>query len=126
MGGFLAAVKGARKMEWIIVAAAAAALALLLMSQNAAESDRTRLEARMEAVLSDVRGAGRVRVLVSEEGDAAGAFAASDANSGVRGAVIVADGADDVRVALELASAAQALLGLEPEKIQVLKMEGRP
>ena len=37
---------------------------------------------------------------------------------------IVADGAVDVRVALELSGAAQALLGVDAGKIQVLKMEG--
>jgi hypothetical protein len=30
---------------------------------------------------------------------------------------------DDLRVALELASAAQAILGVEADKIQILKME---
>ena len=76
----------------------------------------------LEAVLSAVRGAGRVRVLVSSgEGDSQ-AFAQDPQL--VRGVVIVADGADDVRVALELTGAAQALLGVDADKIQVLKMEG--
>lgn len=127
MGGFLAAIKGAKRMEWIVLAAAAAALVLIALSQSAQQGERTALEARMEAVLSAVRGAGRVRVLVSEGGAASGALAASgDAGELSGGVVIVADGADDVRVALELASAAQALLGVELDKIQVLKMEGSP
>jgi len=122
MGNFWAAIKGAKRMEWIILVAVCAALILLFASQSAPEGQKTALEARMEAVLSAVRGAGRVRVLVAGEGDSQ-AFAQQDAQA-VRGVVIVADGADDVRVALELAAAAQALLGVDADKIQVLKMEG--
>ncbi len=121
MGNFWAALRGAKRMEWIIVLAAAAALILLLTSQDGTGGDRTALEARMEAVLSAVRGAGRVRVLVAEEDGASQAF--SQAEAAARGVVIVADGADDLRVALELAGAAQAILGVDADKIQVLKME---
>ena len=122
MGNFWAALKGAKRMEWIVLLAVFAALILLLTSQSAPEGKRTALEARMEEVLSAVRGAGRVRVLVSAEGDSQ-AFSAQGTQP-VRGVVIVADGADDIRVALELTGAAQALLGVDADKIQVLKMEG--
>jgi hypothetical protein len=125
MSNFWAALKGAKKMEWIIFLAAAAILILLVLNQNTQDAEKTHLESRMEAVLCTVRGAGRVRVLISQGGDAA-AFSSLNATGDVRGVVIVADGADDVRVALELASAAQALLGIDLEKIQVLKMgDGR-
>ena len=123
MGNFWAALKGAKRMEWIILLAVGAALILLLSSRSTApEGQQTALEARMEAVLSAVRGAGRVRVLVSSGEDDSQAFAQQDPKS-VRGVVIVADGADDIRVALELSGAAQALLGVDADKIQVLKME---
>lgn len=123
MGNFWAALKGAKRMEWIILLAVGAALILLLSSRTTApEGQQTALEARMEAVLSAVRGAGRVRVLVSSGEDDSQAFAQQDPKS-VRGVVIVADGADDIRVALELSGAAQALLGVDADKIQVLKME---
>ena len=124
MGNFWAAFRGAKRMEWIIVLAVAAALILLVASRNGASGGETALEARMEAVLSSVRGAGRVRVLVSQSGDSAQAFSADDNAGDVQGVVIVAEGADDLRVALELSGAAQALLGVDADKIQVLKMEG--
>lgn len=123
MGNFWAALKGARRMEWIVMAAVAAALILLLASRYETGGDRTALETRMEAVLSAVKGAGRVRVLVSSDGAADQAFSSSDGDESAKGVVIVADGADDLRVALELSAAAQALLGVDAEKIQVLKME---
>ena len=122
MGNFWAALKGAKRMEWILLLAVAAALVLLVSNQGGAGGARTELEARMESVLSQVEGAGRVRVLVSEgEGDAQ---AFSQQGKSVQGVVIVADGAGDVKVALELSGAAQALLGVDANKIQVLKMEG--
>jgi hypothetical protein len=123
MGNFWAALKGAKRMEWIIVLAVAAALILLMTSRNAAGGGQTPLEARMEEVLSTVRGAGHVRVLVSEDENTSEAFSSSETSGVVRGVVIVAEGADDLRVALELSGAAQALLGVEANKIQVLKME---
>ena len=124
MGNFWAALRGAKRMEWIIVLAVAAALILLFANQNAAGGGQTALEARMEAVLSSVRGAGRVRVLVSESGNTAQAFSTDASIGEVLGVVIVAEGADDLRVAMELSGAAQALLGVDADKIQVLKMEG--
>lgn len=123
MGNFWAALKGAKRLEWILVLAVFAAVMLLVASRNGASGGETALEARMEAVLSSVRGAGRVRVLVSETKDNAEAFSASESAGSVQGVVIVAEGADDLRVALELSGAAQALLGVDAEKIQVLKME---
>jgi hypothetical protein len=124
MGNFWAALRGAKRMEWIIVLAVAAVVILLFANQNAAGGGQTALEARMEAVLSSVRGAGRVRVLVSESGDTAQAFSTDGTVGTAQGVVIVAEGADDLRVALELSGAAQALLGVDADKIQVLKMEG--
>ena len=123
MGNFWAALKGAKRLECFVRRAVAAALILLLTSRSAQEGQQTALEARMEAVLSAVRGAGRVRVLVTAgEGDSQ-AFAQQAQAGTVQGVVIVAEGADDVRVALELSGAAQALLGVDAERIQVLKME---
>ena len=105
--------KGLRFGEALLAVAAVAACALLLGRVGGGETD---IEARMEAVLSQVEGAGRVRVLVSRS-----------ENGRAAGAVIVAEGADSVRVMLELQRAATALLDLEPEAVEVLGMrEGRP
>jgi hypothetical protein len=122
MGNFWAALKGAKRLEWIILLAVAAALILIFASRSAPVGEQTALESRMEAVLSAVRGAGRVKVLVSEGPGDSQTFAQQDTQA-VRGVVIVADGADNLRVALDLAGAAQALLGVDADKIQVLKME---
>lgn len=103
--------KGLRRPELLLLAAALASAALLLGGRlTPAESS---LEARMARVLSQIDGAGRVSVLINRgaEGEQA------------TGAVIVAEGAEDVRVMLELQRAAKALLGLELEAIEVFDRE---
>ena len=105
--------RGARGLEWMLAICAVLALLLLLRSGGTEESALlTPLEERLESTLSAVSGAGEVRVLVNE-----------DASGTVRGVLIVAQGADDLRVQLELAQAAHAILQVELQNVEVLKME---
>lgn len=122
MGGVrraLEKLRGARHIEWALIAFALAA-ALLVASEprEQAEPGGSELERRMEAVLSGVKGAGEVRVLVNR---AETAFASAD--TPVTGVLVVAEGAGDVRVALELQRAVRALLGVEAEQIEILTLE---
>ena len=103
--------KGPRRPELWLLAAALAACALLLGGRLSPGG--TALEARMARVLSQVDGAGRVSVLLNRAAD----------GERVTGAVIVAEGAKDVRVMLALQRAAKALLGLELEAVEVLDRE---
>ena len=100
--------KGLRHIGLMAFTAALAVL-VLLTGRLGEEND---LEARMERVLSRIEGAGRVIVLLS------------GGETGVTGAVIVAEGAGDLTVMLELESAAQALLGLDASRIEVLERGG--
>ena len=100
--------KGVRHIGLLAAFAALAVLVLLAGRLPAQDS----LEARMERVLSHIDGAGRVSVLLSGGED------------GVTGAVIVAEGAGDLTVLLELQSAAQALLGLDAARVEVLERGG--
>lgn len=110
--------RGARYIEWILLAMAAAAAVLLLTgSPRGGEAGRTELEARMESVLSCVHGAGKVRVLV-HSGETTAAFA----QAAEPGVVVVAEGAEDIRVALELERAVRALLGVSAGQIEILDM----
>jgi len=97
-------------MELLLALAVVAVCALLLGGRAGSDT----LEARMEKALSQVEGAGRVCVVLSRSGE----------NGPVTGAVIVAEGADSVRVLLELQRAARALLALELDCIEVLDMKG--
>ena len=105
--------RGVRHIEWLALIMILAAVVLTAGGAESGGTEATALERRMESVLSCVAGAGRVRVLVNE-GDRA------DAPSGV---LVVAEGAGDVRVRLELQQAVQALLGVETAQIEVLVMK---
>ncbi len=113
--------RGARYIEWVLLTAALAALVLLLTDAPADSAyEATALEKRMESVLSSVEGAGRVRVLVNSE-DAAAVFSAGGSAAG--GVLVVAEGAGDILVAMELEQAVKALLGVESEQIGILTMK---
>ena len=111
MDGVLEKLKSLCRPELALLAAALAAGALLLGGRQG--SGETGLEARMARVLSQVEGAGRVSVLLNRAAD----------GESVSGAVIVAEGADDVHVLLALQRAAKALLGLDLEAVEVLNRE---
>lgn len=121
--------RGVRHLEWILLALCLAAGILLLGRAGWVEPDAgahaTPLEQRLERVLSSVSGAGRVRVLVKESEAAVAAFgqSPSTAQAQVEGVLVVAEGAGDLRVSLELNRAVQALLGVDASAIEVLKME---
>lgn len=67
----------------------------------------TATEARLEAVLSEVSGAGRVSVLCSEEGVA-----------------VVCEGANSASVRLDIVRAVCVYTGLGSDRVTVLRMEG--
>lgn len=118
--------RGARRIEWLILLAAAV-MVLVITSGNVSapqtQPEGTELERRLASVLSSVEGAGRVKVLIYEKTAAQSAYGAQG-DVTVGGVVIVADGAKDVRVSLELQRAAKAFLGIELQDIEVLSMDG--
>lgn len=79
------------------------------------------LEERLEAVLSLVKGAGRVRVLVNSR-QIAPAGIGEAAQEEITGVIVVADGAQDLMVRLELSRAVQSLLDVPQSNIEVLTM----
>ena len=110
--------RGVRHIEWVLIAVGLAAMMLVMgRSQEGTATEQTALERRMESILSSVEGAGEVRVLVNQ---AEAAFASSGA--AVTGVLVVAEGADDVRVSIELQRAVQAVLGVEAARIEIMTM----
>lgn len=113
--------RGARHIEWVLLALALAAFFLLTADAPGADLyESTSLERRMENVLSCIEGAGRVRVLVNP-GTAAAAFSAQDEQAA--GVLVVAEGAGNLKVNMELQRAVQALLGVEARQIEILTMK---
>ena len=70
------------------------------------QAGRTEPEARLETVLGEISGAGRVSVLYSENG-----------------AAVVCDGASDAAVRLDIVRAVAAYTGLGADRISVLPMQ---
>ena len=70
------------------------------------DEGRTESEARLEAVLTEISGAGRVSVLYSDEGVA-----------------VVCEGAESAQVRLDIVNAVSAYTGFGSDRIKVLSME---
>ena len=122
MKKWLDAVKGMKGGVWLLLIAACA-LALVLPGSSRSKTGMTEEEQRYSATLSRIAGAGEVHISIAY------AQAASSFGSGSRqpiGAVIVARGAGNVAVRLELLRAAEALLGLTAQEVEVFAMEATP
>ena len=99
--------------------------AALLLCWLAAASQRTGalpLETRLARTLSCMEGAGRVEVTIRtrEVASSGGVFGTSVSESVPCGAVIVAQGAQDPLVEMELRQAVCALLGLPASSVSVV------
>lgn len=104
-----------QKDGWLLLALGACILLCLMLGlSEPSTSSRTSEEARLSRVLSAMAGAGQVEVAVFYQEEAAVPC----------GAVIVAQGADDVGVRLQLTRAACTLLGLEASQVDVFKLGG--
>ena len=111
MSGLRESLRSVRKIELLILIVFVCTLLVITLSGR--EAQGTDMEARMSALLSKIEGAGRVRVLLSQD----------DAGN-CTGAVIAAPGADDMRVLLELQRAVRTLTGMPLERIEVVKSAG--
>lgn len=102
-----------RKDAWLLPALAATVAACLLLSMaESAVPARTEEENRLARVLSAMEGAGQVEVAV---------FYDSSENAVPCGVVVVADGAQDVAVRLQLTRAVETLLGIDASQVDIFK-----
>lgn len=108
-----------RRDGWLMAALAAAVLLCLLTGTNDADNtSMTAAEARAAQIFSAIEGAGTVDVAIFYPGN--------DESSIPCGAVLVADGADDIAVRLRLSQAASALLGIDISEIGIFKRGEAP
>lgn len=100
---------------FVLMVVLASAMLLFINSgdHRGSSASQTVLEARLEAILSDIDGAGRVRVMVTED-DVGNAL----------GAVIISDRHLSVQAYLNIQSAAHTLLGIELEHIRIIGRAG--
>lgn len=105
-----------RSLMWSFMALAA--LLMLLALGSGTTNTATREEKRMAQVLSLIDGAGRVEVALFYAPSAGGAAGSPT------GAVVVAQGAEELAVRLELIRAVRTLLSLPEEAVDVFAMNG--
>lgn len=108
MSKILDAFKGARKIE-VFLAIAAIAVLLLQGIGQIGTSNQTSLENRLEKTLSQIEGVGRVSVMIVE-----------NENAQAEGALVVAEGADDIGTCLRIQYAVSTLLNLNIGQIEVV------
>ena len=110
---------GGKKSLWLLGFLIAAGILLIVLSyawpeeqtQNAKKNAvlvQDEVETRLARVLSQIAGAGQVEILVMEDGC-----------DGVRGVLIVADGADELTVRTELMRAAMTALDVPASSVEV-------
>ncbi|MBQ7656893.1 MAG: hypothetical protein IJS41_10355 [Clostridia bacterium] len=115
--------KNTKTAPWLLALICCALALLLLPAGNAKPAGMTEEEQRVSATLSQIAGAGEVRVSIyyAQEVSAFGS-----GNRTPVGAVIVAQGAGDLSVRLNLLRAAETLLGLDANRVDVFLMEEKP
>ena len=123
------------------------------IQQEAAEDGyEARMEQKLQTLLSQVEGVGKVEVMLTfegsgekqvekdqtltedsaqeetvyEENGSSGRvpYVAPETNPRVEGVLVIAEGGDSSKVKQEIIEAAQALFGIEAHKIKIMKMEG--
>ena len=103
------ALHGARKIE-ILLAVAVIAAFLLYVSGMSDNGDD--IEIRLERILSQMEGVGDINVLINKDG-----------SDNINGVLIVAEGAADISVQLELQDAVSRLLDIDISRIEIVRME---
>ena len=148
LSAFSERLRAYKKLEITVYAVILAAAAVIFMLSGGISSGRgakrsglesgqsvsspsgTELEARLEAILSSISGAGRVRVMVTtdEAGASSDAFglgtdrASENALPKIIGVIVVAQGAGDIRVKNELQTAVMTVLGTDAASISIFSM----
>ena len=79
-------------------------------------------EERLCTLLSQVDGVGRVSVMITYYEEKDGSWDASKQNTGAKGVVIAAEGAENEHVKNEIISGVRAVLNLPANKVYVYKM----
>ena len=104
------ALRGARKIEILLLMAVLAAFLLYVSGINEKGDN---MEERLERTLSQMEGVGDINVLINKE-----------SSENISGVLIVAEGAGDIGVQLALQDAVSRLLDIDVSCIEIVRMEG--
>lgn len=111
------------KKYLIWIAAALALLLLLSRMPTSASTSGSAEEKRIAEVLGAMAGAGKVEVALFYGRENASLMGGETATGRPTGAVVVAEGANDLSVRLALTRAVRTLLGLPEAAVDVFVME---
>ena len=113
MKRILEAFRAARKIEIVLVLVFIAVMAVIVLDKgNFAVSGANSEEMRLERLLNHIECAGNLEVMLS------------GGDGEYRSCVVVADGANDMRVVLKLQRAVQAALDIPLEDIEIIPSGG--
>jgi len=116
-------IRGMKGGIFLIILCLCALLCLLApLDGGKGGEDMTDEERRISRALSAIAGAGECRIILHYAGD----DYSFGGKSAPAGAMILARGARDIGVRLQLMQAAEALLGLPPERVEIFPMEVSP
>lgn len=107
---------------WFACALGILAVLMALGGGETADA-QSRSEKRIAEVLSAISGAGKVEVALFYAQESRDALGAAQTSAAPTGAVVVAQGAADVAVRLQLIRAVRTLLGLPENAVDVFVME---
>ena len=95
----------------------------IILQHHLRDAERTVLEKKLEDLLSQTEGVGKVRVLLmtGEEKDSSSFY--DSGNQAVTGVLIAAEGADNSVVSRNIVEGVMALFQLDAHKIKVMKMK---
>ena len=141
LGGMKDKMKRIKGAEWAMLLMVLGLFGSLLLSPGTSllggggtpaptDGGRDALEERLARVLSSMEGAGQVEVVIHYSVPARQVSGWLDGTSQVEtqgepiGVVVVAEGAGNVQVRLELARAVQTLLRLDADAVEVFKLGG--
>lgn len=116
MRALIERLRAARHIEVGLLIAALAVLGLMLVNGELPERQSgagTEPERRLARLLEQIDGTGRVSAMIAQGEDGA-----------VTGAVIVADGLDDVRTLISVQTAVRTLLGINLDRVCVIGKNG--
>lgn len=119
MKNWLDGMKGKKWGPTLLIGLFALALLLLLLAGNGSGDAHTTQERRIGEVLGRIAGAGHVEVMIYDRAVDGGLLGEK---STTVGAVVVAEGAADLGVRLQLIRAVRTLLGLPETAVEVFEM----
>ena len=97
----------------------------LLIEQEETQTGAGDLELQLEQVLSAMEGVGKVKVMITTEGDTNSMFGTGNTGQKVSGVVVVAEGAGSATINARISDAVKALFSIDVHKISIVKMRSQ-